>query len=316
MRRYTKFLAMFLTVTMAMSLCACSDGGASGKRSREEQSENETKDFKAEGTTEPETTDTVVTSTEETTAETTEETTVAEQTYADVPVEWYLQDESIYGAFVYNIEVPGHQYKDKRVGDHPEFSQMYKAHIGEANGSPKFNLSYYTMDDQYIGITDFVLDGIVYPGTDGEFSDAVSSSICYYLFYKFESGLWVYLETDGVPDANGNLHGYIWYDPEATEFTVGTCLPSAELTQLNEELLMLGFAEPDPIYTGPYADVYAQYPSFNSDYSGYPIVKSIFNSKTRERFYFSVAFYNPVSEQLNNPDYYMDLPYDVAFPEG
>ena len=304
-----------LSVALIMSLCACSNGSGSERKSRDNQSEEETeqqKDSKPEGTTESETKETVVTTTEETT----EESQVTELTYTGADVEWYIQDESVYGAFVPNITIPGHQYKEKRVGDHPEFSQMYKAYIPELTGSPEFYMEYYTMDDKYVGTSSFVLDGILYPGADGNYNDAVANSICYYLNYKFESGLWVYLETDGVLDEKGSLHGYIWYDPEATEYTVGTCLPTAELTQLNEELLMYGFAEPDPNYSGTYADVYAQYPCFNSDYSGYPIVRSIFNAKTKERFYFSVAFYNPVSDQLNNPEYFIDMPYDVAFPEG
>ena len=315
MKKLAKMLSVVLATSMIISLCSCSDNGGSKKRSRRDRSEKETEEEKeteteeeeteAEPTEEPEETSL------ETTVETTEESKETEPSYADV--EWYLQDESVFDSFIPEIVVPGHEYKELRVGDHPEFYQMYKGYFDETMISPQFNMEYYTMDDNYIGASNFVLEGIRYPGAYGKYDDAISYSIGYYLCRKFECGLWVYLETDGVPDENGNLHGYIWFDPNATMSTGGTCLPSTELTQLNEELLMLGFAEPDPDYTGTYAEVYAQYPSFNSDFSGYPIVRRLF--KNSEQFDLAVAFYDPMSEQLNNKEYFSNMPYDVAFPE-
>ena len=82
----------------------------------------------------------------------------------------------------------------------------------------------------------------------------------------------IYVETDGVLDEHGQLHGYVYFDQDTTT-TNGAATEDSNFVQLNEWLLAHGFAEPDPDYTGPYADIYAQYPSFNTGLAGYPIIE-------------------------------------------
>ena len=246
-----------------------------------------------------------------TTTETTEGTT--QRPAASEPLDVYYQKDPNNANLLKRTVIPGHKFADKNVPAYPHISKLACLYIeGGAQEDTVFSIyvvpnsdgTYTPVDPEsddydFTGNEiecEFILDGINLP-FDPAKEEYISNK--FNLSYSFYMGSiinyqFVYFESDFVPDSNNKIHGYAYIKPEKDETALGRVIHTEDLIQINELLLAMGFAEPDKNYTGPYAEIYAQYPSFKDNYEGYPMIDAISKDDMYDKH--SVAFYYPEHE--------------------
>lgn len=171
------------------------------------------------------------------------------------------------------LTVPGYDYASNRVEITLEvFTQDYEGTMMTTwDGRPSVSFVDWHDNSEHGGV--FVLDGITLPDSS---ENPILAMSLFNMMNKIctEDCINVYIETDMIPDENGNYHGFIYFTPNVDDLLMGQVGYDnyTELTQLNEWLLAHGFAAPDRNYSGRYADVYQQYPDFNEGYAGYPLL--------------------------------------------
>ena len=173
------------------------------------------------------------------------------------------------------LSVPDHDYAENRVNITLDvFTQDYEGYLWVGEGFQSLRIAYTDWHDDTVHEGQFILDGIILPGEDDNSFLTDSLYMMLNRMCQDIDGLYVYVETDGVVDENGAYHGFIYFNPVIDNVLYGQVGwdTYTDLTQLNEWLLAHGFAAPDRNYVGLYADIYQQYPDFNDDFYGYPLI--------------------------------------------
>lgn len=305
--RIIRLVCIMLVLSLSGCFAACKKRSEVALQT-EDYSENSSSEESSSETYEEETTEsiemTVDTSVVE--SESSEETEVVEtsETYGETsvsgedfvlytqpsqPSDYYIIQD--YSSFI----LPEHGFAAQRVTmDRSQFL-MGMGTVDIIGTQLEVHYSYHDFESgQDVQIDGpFVLEGISVPSDYSiQWAQTVPqqsySNICNALLYN----LTVFIDSDNVPDENGYYHGYIYFTPKVDRNLYGYTLESEDLVQLNEFLLAYGFAGPDPEYTGPYADIYAQYPALAEDYTGYPIFQP-FCENGLDIIEDSVAFYDP-----------------------
>lgn len=281
----------FWVLLLCLGLCCSCNGNAAQETNDEETIEIEREVTRITSPiTIPETEPVVATSTVE---------TVSEDTNYD-PNETYFvpytqQTDPWEPGTIINVSqlvVPGHDFAENRVEITLDvFTQDYEGVLWF--WGDYFEISYRDWHDDTLCEGPFVLDGIILPGEqDDSFLtrglDMMLNKLC-----QDSDGIRVYVETDGIVDENGAYHGYVYFNPVIDNVLDGQVgwENYTDLIQLNEWLLAYGFAAPDRDYDGPYAEIYQQYPDFNEDFYGYPLLLPEYVSNSYYNFDF--IFYDP-----------------------
>lgn len=281
-----KILSVLVSVSLIACVCACNRSTEPSETSEEETAS--TRHTATQMTAE--TTESINFTV--TTSETTVATTVSESSIDDTSSSYdpnvtyyteYAQETDPWDIGIINdtsqLTVPSYDYAENRitVGDEALFYYQGRLWVEDFDN---LTVTYTDWHDDSTVLAPFILEGINTPMTDNIDGDVPECTVVSYYYtlkllnyqYTGMDPILCYVQTDGVLDENGCLHGYIYFNPVADNVNHGLVMSGSDLIQLNEWLLAHGFAEPDPDYNGEYAEIYQQYPEFSSDYNNYPLI--------------------------------------------